>query len=218
MSRYDFIFFDMDGTLTDSAEGIIRSVQYAIRYYRLPMISDTELRAFVGPPLSEMFQEKFGFTREKAVEAIYVFREYFETKGIYENALYEGIPALLKKLTDDGKKLFVVTAKLETQAVRIADYFHIEKYFSGYIGTGVDEKDTKTDVLRKAFTKFNIHDPKKCIMIGDRKQDILAAGANGIDSLGVLYGYGSREELVNAGATRFASSPEEIYDMISGNE
>lgn len=210
---YQTILFDLDGTLTDSAPGIIHSVQYALNKYGIKA-EDEELRVFIGPPLIHSFQERFGFDHDKALEAVAFYREYFTAGGMFENSVYPGIEKLLGKLKQDGKRLAVATSKPELFSRQILEHFALTPYFDFIGGAAMDEsRATKTEVLAYVLETLQA-DPKTAVMIGDRKNDIEAAAALGTQSIGVLYGYGSKEELAAAGATVFAETPEDIYRII----
>ena len=212
---YQYIFFDLDGTLTDPGMGITNSVAYALDHQNIRVEDRTELYRFIGPPLVESFMEYYGFTREEAEEELRLYREYFAPKGIFENEMYPGVPDLLAKLKADGKTLILATSKPDQFSLRILEHFGLDKYFDFCACATMDEKrNTKPDVIRYGLESMQITDIGSCLMIGDREQDITGAKANGMDSLGVLYGYGSREELENAGATYIAESVEEILKFI----
>lgn len=211
---YQTILFDLDGTLTDSAPGIIHSVQYALKKYGIEA-QDSELRSFIGPPLFHSFQAQFGFDREKAVEAVAFYREYFTAGGMFENSVYPGIEEVLRQLKENGRMLAVATSKPELFSKQILEHFALTKYFDFIGGAAMDESRTKkSEVLSYVLQEMQI-DPKEAVMIGDRKDDMEAARLLGTESIGVLYGYGSKEELENAGATVFAETPQDIYRIIS---
>ena len=206
---YDFVLFDLDGTLTDSAEGIVNSVVYALERKGVPCVSKQELRRFVGPPLQASFRDHCGFSEEEAKDAVRVFREYFTEKGIYENAVYEGVPEMLLSLCKAGFKLAVATSKPEAFAKQILERFDLAKYFTVIAGASMDGTDKPT-VIRLALSRLNTEPSSRVLMVGDREHDILGAKEVGISSLGVLYGYGSKEELEEAGAAYIAASPSAI--------
>lgn len=209
--------FDLDGTLTDPMLGITRSVQYALKSYG---IQETDLRAlcpFIGPPLKDSFMKYYGFSEEKALEAIGRYREYFAGKGIFENQVYEGIPEMLGKLKDKGKRLLVATSKPEEFAVRILEHFHLEPYFDWVCGASMDEKRVrKGEIIAYALEKAGIEDAAMAVMVGDREHDVAGARENHMDCIGVLFGYGSREELLSAGAVKLAGSVEELGEHLLG--
>ena len=211
------IFFDLDGTLTDSAPGIIHSVQYALKKYGIEA-EENDLRSFIGPPLVHSFQERFGFDHDKALEAVAYYREYFTAGGMFENSVYPGVEEMLQKLKEEGLMLAVATSKPEFFSKQILEHFALTRYFDFIGGAAMDEtRTTKVEVLSYALQELQV-DPAKAVMIGDRENDMEAASLLGTESIGVLYGYGSKEELANAGAIVFAETPMDICRIISGWE
>ena len=211
------IFFDLDGTLTDSAPGIIHSVQYALKKYGIEA-EENDLRSFIGPPLVHSFQDRFGFDHDKALEAVAYYREYFTAGGMFENSVYPGVEEMLQKLKEDGLMLAVATSKPELFSKQILEHFALTRYFDFIGGAAMDEtRTTKVEVLSYALQELQV-DPAKAVMIGDRENDMEAASLLGTESIGVLYGYGSKEELANAGAKVFADTPMDICRIISGWE
>ena len=214
---YDVILFDLDGTLTDPGMGITNSVAYAMRHYGLAVPPRSELYKYIGPPLVGSFEKWCGFSREKAVEAVEVYREYFSDKGIFENERYEGIPELLKKLKSAGKRLIIATSKPTEFTVRILEHFGLAEYFEFVAGANMGETRTrKSEVIEYAFSECGITDRSSAIMVGDREHDVNGAHEAGIECIGVLYGYGSRAELVNAGADALAESVSELEKLLIG--
>lgn len=212
---YNTVLFDLDGTLTDSGRGIINSVSYALTKYGLKFESKEDLRNFIGPPLIKMFIKMFGVSENEARELVRLYREYYSTNGIYENDLYDGIETLLSSLTEKGKKLILATSKPEHFAVKILEHFGIAKYFFLICGATMDEKRTEKDaVIEYALKNAGITDVSDVVMIGDREYDVLGAKKFGIDSIGVLYGYGSCKELISAGATHIAEKVEDIFELV----
>lgn len=210
-----YILFDLDGTLTDPAEGITNSVKYALSRYGIEVGDNSELNCFIGPPLTDSFEKYYGFSHEKAVEAVEVYREYFRPKGIFENKLYDGIPELLSRLKAEGKKLIIATSKPEVFANQIAEYFGFDCWFDLIAGSTLDgSRVKKHDVIENAIERFGITDRGECVMIGDRLHDIEGAKASGLMSIGVLWGYGSRDELEECGADRICESTHELFDII----
>ena len=211
------IFFDLDGTLTDSAPGIIHSVQYALKKYGIEA-EENDLRSFIGPPLVHSFQERFGFDHDKALEAVAYYREYFTAGGMFENSVYPGVEEMLQKLKKEGLMLAVATSKPEFFSKQILEHFALTRYFDFIGGAAMDEtRTTKVEVLSYALQELQV-DPAKAVMIGDRENDMEAASLLGTESIGVLYGYGSKEELAHAGAKVFAETPMDICRIISGWE
>ena len=198
---FDYLFFDLDGTLTDPAQGITNSFIHALKYFGIEIPSYETLCTFIGPPLPETFKTQFGFDGQKVAEGVKKYREYFATKGLLENSVYSGIPELLAGLKAAGKKLVVATSKPEEYSVRIIEHFGLAQYFENVCGSLMDESRSKKDeVIAYAIERNHISDKSKILMIGDRKHDILGAKKIGLKSCGVLFGYGSREELEEAGA------------------
>jgi len=210
-----WVLFDLDGTLTDSSPGILNSVAYALEKMGVEPPPREELFSFIGPPLKGSFQRRFGFDEEQALRAIRYYREYFSAGGLFENAVYPGIPEALERLRGAGKKLCVVTSKPEEFSLRIVEHFGLLPLFEAVCGASMDASRTeKAQVLRYALDRLGIA-PEDCLMVGDREHDVLGAKAvSGIPCLGVLWGYGSREELYSAGALALAETPEAMADWI----
>lgn len=206
-----YYLFDLDGTLTDPKEGITKSVQYALESYGIDVYDLDGLDKFIGPPLLESFMEYYGFSETAAKGAIEKYRERYSTVGIFENVLYDGMENLLKNLVDSGKTLLVATSKPTFFAEKILDYFGIAKYFAFVAGSELDGARTrKSEVIKYALEGIDITDLDACAMIGDRMHDVVGAKESGLESVGVLYGYGSREELEAAGADYIAESVESL--------
>ncbi len=215
MKNYQYIFFDLDGTLTDPGEGITNSVAYALKKYGINIEDKKALYPFIGPPLIESFEKYYGFTHTQSREAVDFYREYYAVKGIFENSVYEGIEELLKALTLAGKKIVLATSKPEKFAEQILEHFGLRKYFYFVAGANMDEtRSTKAEVLEYALESVSIKDLKTAVMIGDRCFDMSAAKQVGIDRIGVLYGYGDKEELENAHAQHIAETPQRLYEML----
>jgi phosphoglycolate phosphatase len=212
---YKTILFDLDGTITDSGAGIINSVRYALEKMSLEVPDDNELASFIGPPLYESFQKNFQLNETASNQAIAYYREYYQEKGIYENYLYEGIPALLAELKQAQAQLYIATSKPEVFAKQILDYFDAAHYFTGIYGATLDSRRSKKgDVIRYALAQGVIQDLQRTVMIGDRRHDILGAKENNLASIGVLYGFGDRSELTLAEADYIVSAPAEIGQLI----
>ncbi len=211
---FDYLFFDLDGTLTDPALGITNSFKHALKYFGIEIPSYETLCTFIGPPLPETFKTHFGFSEEKATEGVKKYREYFAETGLLENSVYPGIPELLDKLKKDGKKLVVATSKPEEYSVRIIEHFGLNQYFENVCGSLMDETRSKKDeVIAYAIERNHISDKSKILMIGDRKHDILGAKKVGLKSCGILFGYGNREELETAGADFIAENVSELQKI-----
>lgn len=217
MKKYQYILFDLDGTITDPGLGITNSVMYALNKFG---ISDKRenLYKFIGPPLAKSFQMYYGFDEKKAKLGIQYYREYYTVDGIFENIVYDGIEEMLKSLQQDGRKILMATSKPEKFAKQILEYFHLTSYFDFVAGATMDEsRVAKADVISYAIENFEIKNLDEVLMVGDREHDILGAKAVGIDSMGVLYGYGSREELENAGAEYIVETVEELSEVFKRN-
>lgn len=211
-----YILFDLDGTLTDPMEGITKSVRHALAFYGIKISSLQELCPFIGPPLKDSFMEYYGFSSEQAVEAIDKFREYFAEKGIFENKEYPGIKEMLERLRGQGKVLLVATSKPEIFARRILEYFDLTQYFRFIGGANLDETRVKKgEVIRYVLETAGITDIKETVMVGDRQHDVIGAVEAGMECIGVLYGYGDREELERAGAIQIAATVEELSELLS---
>ncbi len=212
---FKYILFDLDGTLSDSAPGITRSVAYALEKFGINEKAE-DLGFFVGPPLIDAFREKYGMTTEEADSAIKYFRERFQTKGIFENAPYDGIDELLCTLHSHGKKLILATSKPEKFARQILERYDFAKYFTFIGGACMDEKTRmhKDEVISYCLESCKITDASECIMVGDRRHDVDGAKKFGIPTAGVLYGYGTSEELINAGAVAVLESTEALCEFL----
>ena len=212
---YRYVLFDLDGTLTDPGEGITNSVMYALRQLGIEERDRTKLYSFIGPPLKETFMEKYGFSEEKAMEAVRQYRVYFQDRGIFENVPYEGMKECLNALKESGRHLIVATSKPDVFAKRILERFGFAPYFDAVYGASMDETRTKKDeVIAYALKEAGISDLSECVMVGDREHDIRGAKMNGLDSVGVLYGYGSLRELEKAGADYIAETAEDILKYV----
>lgn len=215
MIHYKYLLFDLDGTITDSEAGITRCVEYALNYFGIQVKDLHELSPFIGPPLLDSFKDFYNFTDEQAVIATEKYRERYTDKGIYENKLYPGIKELLAQAEQQGKTVILATSKPEIFARRILDYFELSNYFSFIAGSGLDGSlHTKTDVINYILQSNNITDLDTVVMIGDRKHDIIGAKDAGIDSIGVLYGFGNYDELAQAGATHIVKNIVELRNLL----
>lgn len=209
-----YIFFDLDGTLTNPAEGITNSVAHALKYYGISVSDKTQLYKFIGPPLAQSFTDFYGFSPDKAKEAVEKYREYFADTGIFENKVYEHIPEVLENLKNAGFSLAMATSKPEVFAKRIANKFELTKYFDFIGGSLLDNSRTdKGEVIEYVLRSLKA-DREKTIMVGDRSHDILGAKKCSVKSLGVLYGFGSLEELKNAGADYIVETPKELEPLL----
>ncbi len=206
------ILFDLDGTLTDSGEGIMNCAKLALEHYGLPIPSEAELRTFVGPPLHESFI-RFGVPAEEADNAIKIYRSRYIPIGKFENHPYEGIQAVLEKLKAAGHTLYVATSKPEAMSVEILEHFDLAKYFDIIAGATMDSsRSSKADVIAYLLGQCGDYDQK--IMVGDTAFDVIGARAHNIPTVGVSWGYGKVEDMISAGAVSIASTMDELYDLL----
>ncbi|EWM52733.1 HAD hydrolase-like protein [Ruminococcus flavefaciens] len=210
---FDTLLFDLDGTLTDSTEGIIKCLVHALERmgYEVP----GDMNKFLGPPLYRSFAEFCGMDSEQVNEAVRIFRERYSAVGLFENRVYDGIPEMLDRLAKGGKRIMVATSKPEVYAVRIFDRFGLSPFFEIVGGANINgTRNDKDEVIEYVLEKAGISDRSKVLMIGDRKQDVLGAHKTGLKCMGILWGFGSLEELTEAGADYIAGTPEEAADML----
>lgn len=211
----EYIFMDLDGTITNPKLGITKSVQYALRALNIIVEDLDTLTKHIGPPLKDSFLEYYNLSEEDADYAVTKFREYFRQSGMYENEVYDGMELLLSKLKEAGKILIVATSKPEELARMILEHFHLHHYFDDICGaTFDDQRSKKEEVIRYALAKNDVKDLSRVVMVGDRKYDVIGAKEVGIASVGVLYGFGDREELLNAGVDEIAEDVTQLYDVI----
>ncbi|MBO4887204.1 MAG: HAD-IA family hydrolase [Firmicutes bacterium] len=215
MKHYTYVFFDLDGTLTDSGPGIMNGFVYAIEKMGGTVTDRESLRIFVGPPLKVSFGRILGYSPEDTEKAIRLYRKYYnEMGGVFENSVYPGVETMLSALKQAGKKLIIVTSKSAVGTNTVLDHFNLRKYFE-FVATADDrDRPRKADVIRYAFEACGIDDISQAVMVGDRENDISAAKETGIDSIGVLYGYGDKDELKEAGATYLAKDPGEVVNLV----
>lgn len=206
------ILFDLDGTLTDSGEGIMNCAKLALEHYGLPIPSEAELRTFVGPPLHESFI-RFGVPAQEADNAIKIYRSRYIPIGKFENHPYDGIRDVLEKLTAAGHKLYVATSKPEAMSIEILEHFDLAKYFTIICGASFDRsRSSKEDVI--AYLLSQTGDLDETIMVGDTAFDVIGAKAHGIPTVGVSWGYGKVEDMVAAGAAAIAHTMDELLNFL----
>lgn len=212
---YDIILFDLDGTLSDSGPGIMHSVRYALEKYGITGESDEALRRFVGPPMIPAYMRFYGFSREQAAQALAYYREDYLAGAIYMNTPYEGMEETLRALKARGKILAAATGKPTFMAEDILRHFGWEGFFSFIAGATMDEsRSEKHDIINYALDALGASDRAKVLMVGDRDNDVLGARLAGVDCCGVLWGYGSREELEGAGAKYVIEKPEDLLGIV----
>ena len=219
MDKYRFLLFDLDGTVTDSGPGIMNAAQIALSRYNIEEADSERLRLFVGPPLDKSFMERYGFSEEQAWEAIGYFREYYNKTGIFENSVYPGMDNLLKELKEAGYVLAIASSKPIVLIHRVLGHFDIDKYFDVVVGCELDgTRSKKSEVIEEVIRQLSelalergLPEVKELsIMIGDRCYDVEGAHSFGLPCVGVLYGYGSREEMEEAGADYITETVETL--------
>ena len=216
--KYTVVLFDLDGTLTDPGEGITNSVMYSLKKSGIEVPDRSILYRFIGPPLHESYENYFSFSHEQAMEAVGYYREYYAEKGIFENGVYEGIRPMLETLKENGVLCLVATSKPEKYARQIVEHYELADYFYYVAGACMDGSRTdKAEVIAYALEQLPANtDQSRVLMVGDRLHDIVGAKKNRIDSVGVLFGYGSERELKEAGADYLAANAEELTAIILG--
>lgn len=213
--KYDFILFDLDGTLSDPKIGITKSVQFALDQMGIRIDNLDELDVFIGPPLQQSFSDYYSFDEAQTQIAIKHYRERFSDVGMYENTLYDHIPALLQELKENGHTLVVATSKPTVFAKEILKYFNIHHHFDLIVGSNLDgTRTSKTEIIQYILDHYGQQTSEAFIMIGDRKHDIIGAHNTGIDSIGVTYGYGSIEEITQINPTFYVSTVLELKDFL----
>jgi phosphoglycolate phosphatase len=209
--NYKYLLFDLDGTITDPKEGITKSVQYALKKENIHEPDLDKLDCFIGPPLHDSFEAYYGFSGQDADRLIENFREYFSERGLFENIPYEGIENILKTLKSKGYILAIATSKPTFFANKILDHFNLSHYFTAISGSCLDgTRVAKAEVITHVLKSLNNPPKKEVVMIGDRKHDLKGAAQVGLDAVGVLYGYGSLDELSKETAISLVSTPEEL--------
>lgn len=215
MKNKNYILFDFDGTIYDSGPGVMKAARYALESYGIEVNRLNDLRCFNGPPLWNSFMDFYGFSWEKADQAVAKYREYYKVLGLHDGMLYPGIPALLQNLKAAGKTVILATSKPENYLPELLGTLHITESFDFVAGSTYDgSRSSKEDVLAHALQISGITDPTQAVMVGDRKFDVTGARAFGIDSIGVLYGYGSQEEFETAGATRIVETVDQLRQLL----
>ncbi len=209
MMKYDTALFDLDGTLVNTSQGITEGVKYAIEKMGLKEL-DYETRCmFIGPPIRDSFKRYCGVSEEVAEEALWVYREYYSTKGLLQCKLYDGIKELLEYLNDKGKEVIVATAKPTEYSEIILEHLGVAKYFKKIVGAALDKSlDNKEKVIKAAL---DAADNKNAVMIGDTKFDVEAAQANGVPTISILYGFGDKSEMLAMNPTHVEKNVSDLY-------
>jgi len=214
MKDKEYLLFDLDGTLTDSKPGIIKSIAYGLSRCGLEPPDESILTTFIGPPLWESLERVYGHNKAQVDKVVAEYRKYYADKGIFENSLYGGIENLLKQLAK-SRKLILATSKPLKFAETVLSHFKIMDYFTLVCGGELDgTRCKKEEVIAYAIDKAGISDIKKAVMIGDTSYDIIGSAQNGMESIGVLYGYGTKEELIAAGADLIVKSVRELEEVL----
>ena len=214
MKKYDTVAFDLDGTLTNPERGLLSAFVYCFKKLGVKYESRESLKRYIGPPLYDEWQKDFGWTFDEASAAIEVFREYYNIYGWWDNEVYPGIEELLSELKSRGKKLVVATSKPEETAKRVLRLFGLDKYFDYIAGASMNgSEDLKWQILTRALNTV-CAEKSASILVGDRKYDAEGAKICGIDSLGVLWGHGTREELESAGFEYVCESNEDVLKLL----
>lgn len=232
MGEIRYALFDLDGTLSESAPGITKCVQYALRHFGIEEPDLKKLETFVGPPLRDEFRKRYGFDDAQCTEAVEIYRERYRTTGIFECGLYEGVPEMLRKCHEKGIRLAVASSKPEVFVVQIMEHFHVAQYFDVMCGADLSDDrknitgaDGKEMVVRRALAALSKagstgEDPdykKSCVMIGDRNLDIVGAIRNGVIPVGVTFGYGTRQELEEAHAEHIFDTVQDLEEFLLSN-
>ena len=213
MSSYSMLLFDLDGTLTDSAPGIINCFKHTLDV--MGFDEPENIMRVVGPPLYDSFAEVCGMNSEQVLEAVRIYRSRYADIGLFENNVYDGVPEMLKRLKDNGKRLLVATSKPEVFAVRILEKFGLAQYFDIIGGADINgSRNDKSEVIEYVLSRAGITDRCDVLMIGDRKHDMIGAKKCGIPCMAVLWGYGCREEFTENGADIIVNTPQEAADII----
>ena len=213
--KYTDILFDLDGTLTDPFEGITRSVQISLSYFGIEVNNRDELKCFIGPPLWESYMKYYGLSKDESEIAVAKYREYFSVKGLFENEVYNGIYEFLSEIKEQGVRLSVATSKPTVFSQKILDKFELSRFFTFLSGSELNgERINKADVIEYALENLNIIDRSKVLMVGDRHHDINGAKSSKVSSCGVLWGYGTGDELKNAGADYIVRDLDELKRII----
>ena len=212
---YKYVFFDLDGTLTDSGPGIINSAIYALGKFGITITDRKQLFPFIGPPLADSFRDLFGIPEDQIPLAINYYREDYNVKGIYENEPYEGIREVLEELHSKGLKLVIATSKPDYLAQIVLDHFDLSKYFTYVSGAVKDVRISKTEVIQHALEANNIKNLDDVIMVGDRKYDVIGAKNCSLKCIAVLYGgYSTKEEFEEIRPDFLIEKPYEIIDIV----
>lgn len=212
------VLFDLDGTLTDSRDGIVRCIEYALARSGVAVPPAETLSRHIGVPLRDIFGDLMGDPGRDAVEAaVRFYRERFESAGMYENRVYPGVVDLLEGIRGRGWLAYVVTSKAEVASRQVVRHFSLEEFFAGIYGSELDGTRAGKQELIQHVLETESMDPADAVMVGDRSADVMGALANGVPAIGVSYGYGTRTELLGAGATWICDEPYSVLDVLVGH-
>ena len=216
MKNYDYVIFDFDGTVTDTGEGILKSLQYSFEQMGKEVPDLSDLKKFIGPPIHYSYVNFYGIDESEVEQYIKKYRERYKKIGIYECFVYDGMLETLKTLRENGVKLGIASSKPIKLVYDVMEYLRLTEYFDAVVGTQFDDSNHpgKTDLVLQSMAKLGDKDKKRTLMVGDRFFDIDGAAGAGVDSVGVTYGYGSREEFMEHNATYIVDSPKEILNIV----
>ena len=216
MHRPEIVLFDLDGTLTDAAPGIVNGYRLVLDHFGIEQPDEATMRTYLGPPLAVTWREHYDFTDEQVADGLRIYREYYHDLGMFENEVFDGIPEVLRLLTQDGVTLATATSKPDYSATRIIEHFGLAGYFT-FIGAANLEgtRDSKALVIEHTLEHFEANArTHRILMVGDRHHDVQGAREHGIETIGVLWGYGDAEELTRAGAISLVESPEKLGQLL----
>ncbi len=216
MRKYDYVIFDFDGTVVDTGEGILKSLQYSFSEMGREIPDLNDLKKFIGPPIHYSYTTYYGVSEQEVGKYIKKYRERYRAKGIYECALYKGFPEILDELHEKGVKVGIASSKPESLIYDVANYLCVTEKFDAIVGVQMDDSNhsSKTGLVLEAMKKLDAEDKKKVLMVGDRCYDIDGAAGAEVDSCGVLWGYGSKEEFREHNATYIVSDTEELLKIV----
>ena len=219
MAKYDYVIFDFDGTVVDTGEGILKSLQYSFREMGREVPELDDLKKFIGPPIYYSYTTYYGVSEEEAGEYIKKYRERYKVKGIYECELYEGMTQLLDSLKAEGIEIGIASSKPMHLIYSVADYLKITDKFDAIVGVKIDDSNhsSKTQLVLDAMTEMGATDKSKVLMVGDRLYDIDGAAGAGVDSCGAIWGYGNEEEFREHNATYIAYKTTDVYELAVNN-
>ena len=216
MNPPEIVLFDLDGTLTDAAPGIVNGMRIVFDRFDIDQPDDDTMRTHLGPPLAVTWREHYGFSDEQITQALAIYREYYHDVGMFENEVFDGIPELLQALNDDGITLATATSKPDFSATRIIEHFGLRDHFA-FIGAANLEgtRDSKALVIEHTLEQLQASaTTHRIVMVGDRHHDVHGAREHGIDTIGVLWGYGDAEELTQAGAIALVENPSNLLALL----